>query len=333
MKGIVVYYSATGSTRKIAKAIHRGMKEVVEDCDIATVKEIDPRDMANYDLIGIGGPIWYFRETANLRLFIYKMPRLEGKLCFPFCTHGSSPHNFMLSISWALKRKGLKIIGWNDWYGGVYQVLHMPKPYLTDGHPDEIDRKEAEDFGREMGELARRIASGASSIPEMPKGPDADPLWLPRDFRGLRPPAGGQGGERPAPPPMPPQRRTIDTEKCLYPECTLCADNCIVNSIDLSASPPVFRDNCVTCSLCDKMCPVGAIELDAETMKMRPHKIFNMEKCRYPECTICIDHCPMDSIDFSVTPAVFKRSCEGCDLCWVICPEGAIEMNRLNHVI
>ncbi len=34
----------------------------------------------------------------------------------------------------------------------------------------------------------------------------------------------------------------------------------------------------------------------------------------------------MNAIDFSVTPPVFKRSCEGDNLCWVLCPEDAVEM-------
>lgn len=279
--------------------------------------------MAKYDLIGIGGPIWYFRETANLRLFIYNMPGLEGKLCFPFCSHRSAPSGFMFSIGWVLKQKGLEIIGYKDWYGSVYHVVYMPKPYFTDGHPDEIDLKDAEDFGREMAERTQRIASGGKGlIPELPKGSEADPLWRPVNF-GQRPsPSEGQDEERPA-------QRNINMEKCTYPECTLCVDNCVVNSIDFSRTPPDFRENCINCNLCNRMCPVGAIEISAELMRRQIQKIINTGKCTYPERTICVDHCPMHSIDFSVTPPDFKWSCEGCNLCWAICPEGAIAMPSL----
>jgi ferredoxin len=37
----------------------------------------------------------------------------------------------------------------------------------------------------------------------------------------------------------------------------------------------------------------------------------------------------MDAIDFSVSPPRFKANCEKDDLCWVICPEGAIIMDNL----
>ena len=52
MKGIVVYYSGTGNTHKIARAIHRGMKEIIE-ADVALDRDVDPKDMGKYDLFGI----------------------------------------------------------------------------------------------------------------------------------------------------------------------------------------------------------------------------------------------------------------------------------------
>jgi formate hydrogenlyase subunit 6/NADH:ubiquinone oxidoreductase subunit I len=323
MKGVVVFYSATGNTGKVAKAIHRGMKGVIGDCDIAAIKNCDPRDMAKYDLIGIGAPIWYFREPANVRLFIENMPRLDGKLCFPFCVHGAAPVGFFFSIAPALQRKGLTVIGWKDWYGSVDQVLHMPKPYFTDGHPDAVDLREAEEFGREMAERAGRIAAGERSlIPELPRGKGADQLWGPNT---MRPPTADGKARFPD--------RAINTEKCLYPDCTICADNCLMNSIDLTASPPVIRKSCISCNLCNRMCPVAAIEPDEGYLQQsQTAKTINLEKCRYPECTLCIDHCPMNSIDFSVSPPVFKWNCEGDDLCWVICPTGAIEISNVETV-
>ena len=332
MKGIVVYYSATGNTAKIAKAIHRGMKAVIE-CDIAPLKKANLRTIAQYDVIALGAPIWYFREPANVRLFIYAMPNLDGKLCIPFCTHGASPTGFFWSMVPMLKKKGLTIIGYGSWYGSVFQVLHAPKPYLTDGHPDEIDLREAEDFGREMAERARRIAAGETDlIPELPRGPGADSLWQSHEvFRAFPPPP--QPGEpmRSRPPfRESPAKRIVNMEECTYPTCTLCVDVCPVNAIDFSKQPVVFRKSCLNCALCDKMCSQSAIEVDAETMRRRTQHRINMERCTYPTCTLCVDPCPMNSIDFSVLPPAIKPSCEGDDLCWVICPQDAIEITNLD---
>jgi len=316
MRAVVVYYSATGSTKSVARAIHKGLSQVVE-ADLASVKEISPQEASAYDLIGIGSPNWYFRETANVRLFMHRMPDLSGRMGFVFCTHAATPLGIFHSMVPFLKRKGLTIIGWGDWYGSVHQVLHAPKPDLTDGHPDEIDLREAEEFGREMGERALRVAAGRKDlIPSIPKGPDADPIFRPHPI-----------GE-----PFPGARvtRAIDLARCTYPECTVCEDCCPVGCVDFSKDPPQIGEGCWNCSLCNRLCPTGAIRLEGPGVgRMQTAKRIDMSKCRYPECTLCVTHCPMDCIDFSQAPPVFTHACEGDDLCWVICPEGAIEITNL----
>ncbi len=349
MKGIVIYYSATGSTAKIAQAIHKGMSKELEVCDLASVRKADPAAMGQYDLVVVGSPIWYRRETANLRDFLYNMPDMRGKLCVLFCTHGVGPDGLMLSLSTQVKRKGMTIIGWNDWYGSVYQVLHQFKPYVTDGHPDEIDLKEAEEFGREMGQRAKKIAAGDTSL--IPK-PGTDTLWkihtMPKDDpqrHGMPPPGrpgpgghegnGGPGGPGEFGDDGPKFRplkavRTFNMEKCIHPSCTKCMDTCPINAIDFSSGTPTVKNGCIDCALCDKMCPVGAIEINEEAMLQRTQHVIDMEKCKYPACTICVDYCPMQSIDFSVNPPAFKKNCEGDDLCWVICPHDAIGVTNLD---
>jgi Fe-S-cluster-containing hydrogenase component 2 len=56
----------------------------------------------------------------------------------------------------------------------------------------------------------------------------------------------------------------INKEKCLYPECTVCIDNCPTHSINFTVSPPIFRKNCDRCWFCEQICPRGAIEVDWE---------------------------------------------------------------------
>jgi formate hydrogenlyase subunit 6/NADH:ubiquinone oxidoreductase subunit I len=281
----------------------------------------------------------------------------------------------MWSLSQTVLKKSLTLIGWNDWYGSVFQVLHQPKPYMTDGHPDAIELQQAEAWGRELGERAQKIAVGDTKlIPEIPTGDNADTLWLYRGgnagfmaagaralpgSNGRLPgaaaapgaagakqgpgpaPGGGPPGGMPMPlPSMVNVLPTIDMSKCVYPRCDACADACPVNAIDFSVNAPgrlssgsnlLIKNACVSCSLCERMCIYDAAIHEGNGVRPKTTHAIDMKKCTYPKCTLCIDHCPMNSIDFSARPPVFHHNCEGCDLCYCICPTGAVSIPNINE--
>ena len=148
MKCVVIYFSQTGNTEKIAKAIQVGVKQIAGTCDILSLKEANPKILYEYDLIGLGSPVMEV-EPPNVIVFIRNMRFVGGKHVFSFCTHLDMGFCYFPSIIPKLKEKGLIVIGWHDWYGTSFQYP-CPTPFLTDGHLDEIDLKEAEEFGREM---------------------------------------------------------------------------------------------------------------------------------------------------------------------------------------
>ena len=256
MKGIVTYHSITGNTQKIARAIHAGMSQTGEQCDIARIKDVTTQDLLGYDLIGLGSPVMKQRELLNVTSFIENVLKsVDGKHGFAFCTHGTMPGNYFARVVPAMTQRGLTVIGWKNWFGGCWHPA-IPKPYYTDGHPDAIDLKEAEDFGREMVERSRRVYKGETQlIPVLPRGSEYDEIYWPA--------------------PMPPKEvldaffialagivLKVNPDKCKYPKCTLCIDNCPTHSIDFSVSPPLFNINCDKCWLCEQACPSGAIEVD-----------------------------------------------------------------------
>ena len=251
MKSIIIYFSQTGNTEKVAFAIQAGIKHVAGNCDIAKIKDINPHHLYEYDLIGLGCPIFDYEEPLNVKKFINDLRFVGGKHAFVFSTHGCLPEYFFASIVPRLKKRGLIVIGMRDWYSKVY-LSPMPDPYPTEGHPDRIDLMEAETFGREMADHSLRISLGEKSlIPASPKAP-------------LEPP--------PSPPieeddPMSGdlQRGYASTlkfyrEKCSYPQCRLCMDNCPMDGIDLTIDPPVIAKPCIRCTYCAKLCPTGALD-------------------------------------------------------------------------
>ena len=52
MKSIVIHFSQTGNTKKVAEAIRDAIRVKTGHCDIVKLKEADARSLAGYDLIG-----------------------------------------------------------------------------------------------------------------------------------------------------------------------------------------------------------------------------------------------------------------------------------------
>lgn len=264
MKNIVIYYSWTGNTKQIAGAIYRGIKEISGKCDIARLQDLDINELAKYDLIGLGSFIQAFQEPPAISDFISAMPTLKGNYAFTFCTHGTFPGNYVANVVTALRRKGLIVTGWNDWYGSLF-IPYCRKPFCTDGHPDEIDLKEAEKFGREIIERSSRISLGEKHlIPRLPRKEKYGQLYgiinIPEeDYQSILRVREELHSLKPR----------LNLDKCKYPRCTVCMDNCPAKSINISGSKLVFSQTCKPCTLwfCEQLCPSGAIEIDWESVE------------------------------------------------------------------
>ena len=243
MKCIVIYFSQTGNTEKVARSIQNGIKQVTGNCDLVSIKDADPKKLYDYDLIGIGSAV-FGGQLGSVGIFLNELRFVGGKHAFIFCTHGTGPESFFPAIYEKMKRRGLVVIGIGDWYGDCY-LLHMPEPYPTAGHPDQIDLKEAENFGREMVLRSCRISAGETGLipPEPPPAPPP-PVQGPNVITSLS------------------DMIKFHKEKCLYPGCRLCMDNCPMSGIDLTVNPPVIAKPCLGCEFCSKLCPTGALDID-----------------------------------------------------------------------
>jgi ferredoxin len=248
-------------------------------------------------------------------------------------------------------KKGMTIIGWSDWYGADFMTPHSMVPDGEWGHPDAIDKAEAEAFGRKMAEYSQRIYAGETIlVPEIPK-PTAgqNSLWSPR-INTL----GNLTYASPPPDSIP----VFDLDRCVYPRCTQCVENCPVDAIDFSVmatagsivakqdvlsqeemfimndstgpvptvTPLILKEGCQHCGgLCQRVCRYDAIAYEGEKIKIE----INTQKCTYPKCTVCADKCPQDAIDLTQTPPVVHNHCEAEGLCWGVCPENAIEVPNM----
>lgn len=251
MKILIIYYSQTGNTQKIARAIRDGMKSGSHEVKLAFLKNVTYEEISGYDMVGIGSPIWY-EMPPNVRKFVEEMPQQNGQLVFNFCTHGTMPDLYFPLVIPRLQRKGFRVVDWKNWYGNC-NIQIFPEPYYTAGHPDETDMNEAQTFGKEVCQKAEQIMAGNESLLPVAPLPDMMPMHANAAIEHL----GGFHNVH--------GRLVRDPDKCLYPKCRICMDNCTMSYIDLESTPQKYGscqdacDDCHGCTYCELLCPVGAI--------------------------------------------------------------------------
>jgi flavodoxin len=130
MKSLIVYYSYTGNTEKAAHIL----KEVLSkkgEADIVGLHPEDesrsffvqamrafrnkravlaqgPFDVAEYDLICVGNPVWAFAPTPAVNSYIDNIRNLKGKdvVCFVTYGSGTGADKCLKKMKAALKDKG-----------------------------------------------------------------------------------------------------------------------------------------------------------------------------------------------------------------------------------
>ncbi len=144
MNTLVVYYSRTGHTRELAKAISEALKcdceEIYDGKDRSgplgfiksgreakekTLINIKPlkKDPSNYDVIIIGTPIWAHTIASPVRAFIHQYRNHLKKVAF-FCTYGGTSATFAFAEMEELcGKKPVATLG--------VQALEIKKDYLT----------------------------------------------------------------------------------------------------------------------------------------------------------------------------------------------------------
>ncbi|MBD3259128.1 hypothetical protein GF371_00695 [Candidatus Woesearchaeota archaeon] len=108
MKALVVYFSRTGNTKKVAQKIKQNLKCDIEEITDAVKRQgtmgymkcgahsslkmrtrinATDKDPSRYDLIIIGTPVWAFNMSSPVRTYIIKNRDKFNKVAF-FCTLG-----------------------------------------------------------------------------------------------------------------------------------------------------------------------------------------------------------------------------------------------------
>jgi flavodoxin/ferredoxin len=247
MRTLIICFSQTGNTKKVAENIRDGISEITGSCNIVSLDEVDRITLKDYDLVGLGCPVFYYKEPHNVSMFIENLPELKSKQWFVFCSHGSVMGLTLISMIERLEKKGVTVIGTHHTYADG-SLPFYPYPTLTTGHPDAHDLREARDFGKSIAICSKAVADGDSSRIKKPDSLKEE--WVKEEAAMLTIEFMDQA--------MP--KLSINKEICV--QCGKCQEACPAKGIDVASAPPRIQNPCIYCWYCVKICPTCAIEAD-----------------------------------------------------------------------
>jgi NAD(P)H dehydrogenase (quinone) len=155
-KVLVVYYSRSGSTAKMAEHVAAGARDVPgAEVTLKKVDEVPPKSLADYDAIICGSPTYYGLMAAEVKELFDKSVaihgRLENKVGGAFTSAANlagGNETTILSILQAMLIHGMIVKGTHqrDHYGPV-----------AINQPDDRAVGECRKLGRNVAELAVKL--------------------------------------------------------------------------------------------------------------------------------------------------------------------------------
>lgn len=247
MDVLLITFSQTGNTRKIADAMADAFQEAGHLARTIPLNEANPDDTTNVDLLGVGTSCFSSQSPTPMKTFLRTLPSLNGQRSFVFATSSGAPGRVLYDLARILQGKGAEVLGGFLARGEV----HHPAPHMTGqfpGRPSEEDLIRARQFAISVTEHVSMNRNGAL----INNRPDALKPGL--GFYDLMGTALSDKMLRlmmPEPKPDP----------VMCDQCGWCVDECPMDNIRL-LSAPILGDRCIRCYHCLNGCPQKAFHAD-----------------------------------------------------------------------
>ena len=155
-KALIIYYSRSGNTKKMAEAVAEGLKKENVEVQIKNVQEVKAQELLEFSAIVVGSPTYYGTMAAEIKkLFDESVEfhgKLDGKIGAAFSSSaniGGGNETTILDILNAMLIHGMIIQG--DPQGDHYGAVAI-------GSPDTRAIKQCQRLGERLGKLIVRIA-------------------------------------------------------------------------------------------------------------------------------------------------------------------------------
>jgi ferredoxin len=237
MRILIIQFSGTGNTRRIAEVLRQefednGAESRIIPMEHITLGKITP-DYAGWDIVGIGFPVHAMDAPAIVYDFIGTLPKSATRY-FLFKTAGSTTFN--AGSTYNIRHK-LALLGWKLIHEQLYE---MPPNAFGTANPKKVNKRYFKARALAI-KTAAEILGGVNSRL-------ADPMIrnLLYRFAALEKHGAQQSS-----------KRWIVSSACTL--CGICVENCPTENIHIEEGKLLFDDKCLLCLRCWWNCPARAI--------------------------------------------------------------------------
>lgn len=145
---IVCVSVSHGNTAAVAHAMAHVLRAKVRQPE-----QVDARELADYDLVGLGSGIFAGSHHRRLRLFVERMPEAAGQKAFVFSTSGfgfTQHRPWERSLEALLRGKGYDVLGGFACRGFDTWLPLQLVGGINKGHPNAHDLDRARTFARSL---------------------------------------------------------------------------------------------------------------------------------------------------------------------------------------
>lgn len=260
MKVLIIYTSQNGSTLKVAQTLKKGFEHYAYETDLYRIKEVEDRNIADYSIIGIGYPTYFYRPSYEVINFINNHS-FDGKKVFTFVTFGTDIGDGANQIRKMLKHKKAIEIGYFSCHGRDLFPGYTKNGYVfsPDG-PTQDELTKASEFVKRMSDC---IESGV--IDEQSLDPKPNLLYRFESFL-----TGKRLIEH-----IYCRFFSIDTARCIA--CDRCIHSCPMENISKKHDKDkVWGRKCILCTQCEIICPKNAITSPTSWLVFKPLMRLNI---------------------------------------------------------
>ena len=240
----LIYFSPTGTSKKIAEAVATGIGVKTHHTDLtppsaSTIK----RNIKGDQLAVFAVPVYGGRvpETASMRLSNIKGDATPSVIIVVYGNRAFD--DSLLELHDIVASKGFRTVAAAAFVAEhSYSSAETP---IAAGRPDAMDLEKAREFGAQV---AIKLKSGVLDEPNIP----GNKHYTER-FRATT---------DPKPAPISPETKV---DVCTL--CGVCETVCPTRAISVSDQVSTVKENCIRCAACVKICPTGARVWEVDRIK------------------------------------------------------------------